>query len=215
MPQTSLIAARQEWQTAWSIPVFRVKLITAVILTIATLSTMPIFFQWAEGRHGALLNDPVLRLLSPHNVSIPIFMLIWILAGLGIYRAFSNPKILLTFLWVYVLLTVTRFLTITLVPLEPPVGLIGLVDPLSNFFYGAKYVTKDLFFSGHTSTMFLIYFVLPGKGDKRLALFVTISVGILLLVQHVHYTLDVLVAFPGCWLCWWIIVKTVLRDDHS
>lgn len=214
MPQTSTLAIKQEWQAAWSIPSFRVKLITVAILTAAVLSCFPVFFQWAERRHGTLLNDPVLQLFPAHNVSIPIFILIWTLAGLGFFRAIQNPRILLTYLWAYVLLSLMRFLSITLVPLEPPVGLIALVDPLSNFFYGPKFVTKDLFFSGHTSTIFLIFFVLRNKKDRRLAAIITCGVAVLLLVQHVHYTFDVLAAFPLAWLCWWIATHTVVRDHR-
>jgi membrane-associated phospholipid phosphatase len=81
-------------------------------------------------------------------------------------------------------------------------GLIGLVDPISNFFYGEKFVTRDLFFSGHTSTVFLIFLCLPGSRDKKIALAVTIIVGFLLLVQHVHYTLDVLGALLFAWIAY-------------
>ena len=96
-------------------------------------------------------------------------------------------------------------MTITLFPLEPPAGLIGLVDPLSNFFYGHdKFITKDLFFSGHTSTMFLLYFCLVKPVDKRIALLVTVLVACLLLVQHVHYSVDILGGFVFGWFSWWL-----------
>jgi membrane-associated phospholipid phosphatase len=103
-------------------------------------------------------------------------------------------------------------LTISLVPLDPPAGLIGLADPLSNFFYGPKFITRDLFFSGHTSTVFLLYLCLPGKADKKLALAATLSVAILLLVQHVHYTLDVLGGFLFGWISWWISARLMVRE---
>jgi membrane-associated phospholipid phosphatase len=72
-------------------------------------------------------------------------------------------------------------------------------------------VTKDLFFSGHTSTVFLLFLCLPGKIDKKLALIVTMIVGSLLLVQHVHYTLDVLGALLFAWIAFWTARKTVVR----
>jgi membrane-associated phospholipid phosphatase len=103
-------------------------------------------------------------------------------------------------------------LTITLVPLDPPAGLIGLVDPIGNFFYGKSYVTKDLFFSGHTSTVFLLYLCLPGRKDRMIALAVTALVAFLLLVQHVHYTLDVLGALLFASIAFWLARKTVLRS---
>lgn len=212
MPLTTLIELRQEWQDAWQSTPFRRKVITGLLFVTVILSAFPIFFQTIEKRNGFALNDPLLRWLPAHNVSLALFIIIWALCLLAIYRAAKHPYIFLTFLWAYILLSVMRILSITLVPLNPPVGLIGLVDPIGNFFYGEKFVTKDLFFSGHTSTVFLLYLCLPGKKDKKIALAVTILVGFLLLVQHVHYTLDVLGAFLFAWIAYWVARRTVLRN---
>ena len=212
MAQTSFIAVRQEWQGAWSTPGFRNRMIIGTILLSATMSFMPYFFQWIQLRQGMALSDPLLRWLPARNVSLPLFILIWSLSALALFRAVRAPRILLVFIWSYVLLTLLRMLTIYLLPMEPPANLIGLVDPLSNFFYGPKFVTKDLFPSGHTSTMFLLFFCLTGKGDRRLALVVTFGVAFLLLVQHVHYTVDILGGFLYGWLAWWIVVHSVARD---
>jgi PAP2 superfamily C-terminal len=202
MPQTTFIALRQEWQGAWHDSAFRRRVLTGLIVVISLLSTFPLFFQHIERRHGALLNDPILRLLVPHNISVPLFIVIWAIMGLSIYRAAQTPMMFLTYLWSFIFLSLFRMLTITLVPLDPPAGLIPLVDPLSNFFYGDKFVTKDLFFSGHTSSVFLLFLTIPGKTDKKLALIATFIVALLLLVQHVHYTLDVLGGFLFAWIAY-------------
>src|SRR5579871_2885985 len=157
MPQTIFFTVRQEWQGAWQVSAFRRRTISGLIIIIAILSSLPVFFQYIERRQGAQLNDPVLGLLAPHNVSLPLFVVIWAISGYYIYRAAQTPQLFLNFLWAYIVLLIFRTLTITLIPLDPPTGLIPLVDPLSNFFYGDKFVTKDLFFSGHTSTVFLLY----------------------------------------------------------
>src|ERR1700761_6207343 len=211
MPQTTHISLRHQWQGAWQAPAFRRRVIAGLILVVSILSSFPVFFQHIERRHGILLNDPILRLLTPHNVSLPLFIVIWAISGYSVYRAAQTPQMFLNFLWSFILLSLFRTLTISLVPLDPPAGLIPLVDPLSNFFYGDKFVTKDLFFSGHTSTIFLLFLTIPGRSDKKLALLATFVVVFLLLVQHVHYTLDVLGGFGFAWLSYQIAMRRILR----
>ncbi|SRR5258708_9926137 len=210
--QTILIEVRQEWQEAWLTPSFRRRLMVGMAVLITMLSMLPMFFQVIERRNGFLLNDPLLRLLQPHNVSMALFIVLWTFTAYCTFRAAQTPRMFLAYLWSFIFLTAFRVLTISLIPLDPPAGLIGLVDPVSNFFYGSdKFVTKDLFFSGHTSAVFLLYLTVPGKTDKKLALVVTAIVAFLLLVQHVHYTLDILGGVLFCWISYQIATRTVLR----
>ena len=83
---------------------------------------------------------------------------------------------------------------IALISLNPPAGLIPMADPITNQFYGAHYITHDLFFSGHTTTVFLIFLCLKNKTDRLYTLIASVILGFLLLIQHVHYTVDVLAA---------------------
>ena len=121
---------------------------------------------------------------------------------LAIIRCVKSPQVLLLLLWSYLLVSVSRMLCIWLVPLNPPPHLIPLVDPLTNFFYGKQYITKDLFFSGHTSSVFIIFLGLEKRVDKIFTLFSCICVAVLLLVQHVHYTIDILAAPVAAYLCY-------------
>ncbi|MFX7751990.1 phosphatase PAP2-related protein, partial [Acinetobacter baumannii] len=91
-------------------------------------------------------------------------------------------------------------ITISLVPLNPPQGLIPLIDPLTNIFYGGKFISKDLFYSGHTATLFLMSLCLQKQSEKILALIASIAVAVMVLIQHVHYSIDVLAAFPFAYL---------------
>ena len=91
-----------------------------------------------------------------------------------------------------------RCLTLLLVPLEPPTGLVVLHDPLvERFFYATPSpITKDLFFSGHTATLLLLTLAVPAGWRRWILGAATILIGSLVLVQHAHYTYDVLAAVP-------------------
>jgi hypothetical protein len=183
------------WQTAWQSPVFRRKFIIGVVTALALLATFPYFFYTIEQHSGPVLKDWLLAKLPPTDVSLLIFGVIWAAALLLLIRARRNPAISMMFIYSYVIVSLSRMLTINLFPLNPPVGLIPMVDPITNAFYGEVYITKDLFYSGHTSTLFLIFLCLRQQRDRLFAFIGSLLVGSLLLVQHVHYTIDVLGAF--------------------
>jgi hypothetical protein len=213
MPQQPVLTeVKQGWQNAWFTPWFRRRLMVGMIILIIILSLLPPLYHVIQRRQGLVLNDAVLSAIPPHNVSTLLFIVMWTFTAYCVFRAAQTPRMFLAYLWSFIFLTAFRCLTIKLVPLDPPPGLIGLIDPVSNFFYGSEgFVTKDLFFSGHTSSMFLLYLTVPGKTDKTVALGVTAIVAFLLLVQHVHYTLDILGGIVFCWLSYWIATRTVLR----
>jgi len=193
------------WKQAMQSWAFKSWLIAGHIMFIVLLLVLPHFFDHIELRDGTDLYDPMLALLPSIDLSTPIFICIWGTAGLMLYRWFSDPVVMITALYGFILVLFTRMLTISLVPLEAPVGLIPLIDPISNMAYGkADFITKDLFFSGHTSTMFLAFLCFTNKTDKRIALLSTILVGSMVLMQHVHYSIDVLAAPLFTYGCFWL-----------
>lgn len=199
------------WPQAWRDPRFRGRLIPGFLLALALLSALPPFFQAIEARAGTGLNDPLLHRLPPHDVSVAVFSCIWGAAALGIWTALRSPRFTLLFIWSFALLTASRMVSIWVTPLEPPHGLIPLVDPLANRFYGKSFITKDLFYSGHTATMFLFVYCFPLAWQRRLALAGGLAVGCLVLVQHVHYTIDVLAAPLLTYFCYLGGKKTAFR----
>ena len=147
-----------------------------------------------EKRNGVTLHDPLLAAIPPYNVSWAIFSIIWGMGLLIFIRAIKTPAIYINYVWALIFITVVRMITISVVRLNPPIGIIVISDPLTNLFYGQKVVTKDLFFSGHTAILMLTTLCLEKKSDKIICGIATGVVGFLLLVQHIHYTLDVLAA---------------------
>lgn len=190
------------WKAAVKEDCFKIRLIIVSLIFGLILFAFPHFFQHIEQREGYLLKDIVVDNVTPRDFSVPIFICIWGITFLLAYRCFRNPMMFLVGLYSFIILTLLRMITITLVPLNPPHDLIPLVDPISNYFYGkTSFITKDLFFSGHTSSQFLFFLCLQKKGDKALALLSTCIVGTLVLIQHVHYTIDVVAAIPLTYLC--------------
>ncbi len=191
---------KNRWRIAWSQRAFRNKTLFAFLCNIVVLAFYPPFFQHIERRNGIELNDILLEHVHAVNISIPLFIIIWSMSLLTTVRGLQQPEICITFLFSYLIMNILRIITISLVPLNAPPGLIPLIDPLSNEFYGKSFITKDLFFSGHTATQFVIFLCLLKKGDKILTAITTLTVAILVLLQHVHYTMDVIAALPFAYL---------------
>ena len=199
MPNESL---KDNWKEVWGSSYKRNRMILGTLLGLVVVYILPFFFSYIEKRKGALLNDWVLAQIPPHNVSVLIFAIIWGMVIFILVRAIYNPSIYITYCWSFVLVCLARFISISLVPLDPPTGLIQLTDPLTGVFYGHALIIKDLFFSGHTATLFLVFLCLEKRNDKIIALIAVIIVAVLLLVQHIHYTIDILVAPIVAYACY-------------
>lgn len=185
------------WSEAWQHKSFRNKTFVALVLVAIILILLPTFFAFIEKREGMVLKDFVLDAIPAKDVSIPTFIIIWSVVLLVFYRIYQNPRLFLLVAYGFILMCVLRMLTISLLPLNPPPGLIVLKDPIANIAYGRNgiFITKDLFYSGHTGNMFLFFLCLQHKWDKIIALTASFLVGILVMVQHIHYSIDVIAAF--------------------
>jgi membrane-associated phospholipid phosphatase len=193
----ALLKGQISWLEAWQHKRFRYKTIIALLLVAIILILLPTFFAFIEKREGMVLQDFVLDAIPAMDVSIPTFAIIWSVVLLVFYRIYQNPRLFLVVAYGFILMCVLRVLTISLLPLHPPTGLIVLKDPIANIAYGGNgiFITKDLFYSGHTGNMFLFFLCLEHKWDKIIALTASFLVGILVMVQHIHYSIDVLAAF--------------------
>ncbi|CAM3894534.1 phosphatase PAP2-related protein [Mucilaginibacter galii] len=213
MNRNNTISLKQNWKATWASASQRSLMLTGSAIVSVILLAMPFFFQYIERRPGVQLHDVVLANIPAHDVSLYIFMIIWGMAGLTLFRAIQTPAIYVRYVWLYIVICITRMLTILMVPLAAPAGLVELVDPLTGVFYGHTVITKDLFYSGHTASLLTMYFCLPKKSDRMLVLIATLIVGCLLLVQHVHYTIDVLAAPVFVFLLNSIMKSTLFANE--
>lgn len=195
------------WRSALQVKRFRTKLIITVTLLAIYASLAPFLFNFIQHREGYFLNDYLLNRLPTYDVSGAIFFTLYLLVIFGIYSLIRDPNLFLTALQAYLLLTVFRSATMLLLPLEPPPGIAELHDPLVQSLFYQQSVTKDLFFSGHTSLVMLLGLFMT-KLQWRIVFFIgTGLVAALLLIQHAHYTIDILIAPLFSWLAYRITPK--------
>jgi hypothetical protein len=182
------------WRDAWAGTRFRRQAWATCIALPLTLAALSRFLLWVEQRPGVVLDDPLLALLTPRDTSLASFALIYGGLLLALATLLCSPHGLLRALQAYVLLVGLRILFMWLTPLDPPEGLVPLRDPLVESLGPGATLTRDLFFSGHTSTLFLLALCVPFRWTRWVLLLATAGVAFLLLVQHAHYTVDVVVA---------------------
>ena len=158
------------WATAWQDKQFQWRLILALGVFAIFPWKAATYFQWIQQREGIILNDLLLELIPSKNVSYPIFSIIYCTVIYLLIRLLQTPKTFMWFAWAFNVETAFRFLTIYLVALNPPLGIVDLHDPVAAIFiYGENMsITKDLFFSGHTATMVFACYFLPQKKEKIL-----------------------------------------------
>lgn len=190
----------------------RVELIITLLLLAAVLISLTNFLNYVEARQGVVLSDPILNLFSPIDLTWLIFALIYISIIAAIAALLKNPKQLLFAIQLYTLMVAIRIAAMYLLPLDPPSTMIILNDPLVEFFGTGQTLTKDLFFSGHTATLFILFLVSEKKMFKSVFLISTIAVALSVILQHVHYTIDVFAAVFFTYACYNLILK--LKYHH-
>ncbi len=148
-----------------------------------------------EPRQGILLNDLLHPFLPPPtDFSNWVFSATYTATILSTFYVLKRGLYFSAVVFIsYSMLLFFRSIFIIVVPLEPPVGFIPLDDSFVRFFNSENIIyTKDLFFSGHTASMFFFYFIVNDKRLKyflfTLALFVITAISIM----RVHYTIDIL-----------------------
>lgn len=185
----------------------KIELVVTFLLLSVVISALTNFLNFVEVRKGVALPDPILNLFKPVDLTWLIFALIYVLLIAGIISLAKNPKRLLFAVQLYTLVVAVRIVAMYLLPLEPPVKMIVLNDPFVEYFGTGQTLTKDLFFSGHTATLFILYLVSENKMMKIVFLISTIAVAISVLLQHVHYSIDVFAAVFFTYACYKLVLK--------
>lgn len=186
------------WKRDLSQSKFRNSFLFAAVFFTFVLYKVAGFLDVIEKRPGVVLQDPVLQLFAPHDITWLTFALIYSAIISAFLSLIKTPKRFVVTLQAYAIMVIFRMTAMYLLPLDPPPTMLILKDPFVEIFSGdGNPLTRDLFFSGHTSTTFLMFLGVQGRALKTLLGLSTAVVAGCVLIQHVHYTVDVFVA-PFC-----------------
>lgn len=194
------------WRAAWGLalaaPRFRTLAITAPFVVTGVLVVFRRFLDAVEKRPGAVLADPILPHIPMHQAALLVFTIMYVGLAVGLAALARTPERFVAGLWGYAAMIAVRMAAMYMLPLDPPPTMVLLRDPLVDLFGDAQTLTRDLFFSGHTATMFLLALANPGRRAKIVLYTATFAVAMGVLVHHAHYAVDVLIAPFVSYACW-------------
>ncbi len=186
----------RSWKSAIHDKGFVIQLVVSVIVLLSIILYLPHYFHNIIGpKPGWQLEDPILSLFTPVDSSGVIFTLIYLSLFIVLFGLVKKPYQIAAGISSYLLITVFRMITMYMFTLEPPTGIIVLQDPfIDRLAYGGNAFTKDLFFSGHVATLTLLALLEERPRVKKVIWLCMALVAGLILIQRVHYTIDVLAA---------------------
>jgi hypothetical protein len=187
----------------------------ALLFRYAAYAAMTALALWAELRPAPTLPDAVLERLPyvPWVDRANYWVWLAVYLPLAVILLWTEPRRWVRYMVTGGLVSLARGVTIALTGLGVPdpahagpgigtrdfgTALAELLSPLGVFDRGAMaaYLTKDLFFSGHVATTFLLWLYLRGRPRLApIALAASLAVTASVLLSHLHYAIDVV----GAW----------------
>ncbi len=193
------------WRQGFRNRSFLFEAVLTLLLLLLMIRVCAAFMNAIEARKGVVLPDPILSSFKPMDLRWPIFIVLWGAICGTLYHLSRHPRYLVMALQAAGVLLVFRTIALAVVPLEPMKSIIPLNDPIVVGLGTGKLVVKDLFFSGHTATMFLCALAARSTRWKVLCLAGTLAVGAGVILQHVHYSGDVYAAPFFAYASWRIV----------
>ena len=191
--KTKLNLLANNWLKAFKTPSFLIVLFFTCIGGLAIPTFSAEFMHYVQNRQGYNIPDILLENIPAMDVSMPIFILLNGTILATIIYLLPHPNKLLVGFMSFVIMIGLRYLFVYLLPLETPPHSVPLIDPvLARYIYNHEIINKDLFFSGHASVMCLCVYLVKNRPLKILNLIAAVTLSFLLLVQHIHYTIDIL-----------------------
>jgi hypothetical protein len=198
------------WKSLQSKRTFFVLFFIGLALFLSSLQLTIQYVPTFETREGFVPYDPFMSYLPAIDVSPYVFLLLYGAILFGAYYFVQDPRMLLVFAFSFGFMYYIRALCITLVPLNEPALLIPLSDPfIEKLGIYQTFVKRDLFFSGHFASVFIPYLILRKTRFHWVFLLASIGIGFLVMLQHIHYSYDVLGAIVFTYLSVYLAEKLV------
>jgi hypothetical protein len=198
--------AEYPWRVFWGY------LAAAILFRYLCHSLMLIPVLLNELRPAPTVPDLLLGIVPRLEWLAHINYYLWILCYFppALYLLYRDRGLFARFILIDGAISLTRGLMIPLTGLGPPFGADvnalrpfslwptwwKLVDPVRALFGDAAgvYLTKDMFFSGHIATTFLLYLFGRRLGKREARVFLGLQLFSLWVVffTHLHYTIDVI-----------------------
>ncbi len=137
--------------------------------------------------------DLILDYLPPVDLGfLFIYGYIALVVGMFAYPLFLRVRMLHVVAIQFSLLLTLRSLFMVFTHLKTPPGSVPVSFP---WFFGKLYFENDMFFSGHTALPFLGFYLFRHSAIRYVFLVGAIMMGMVVLVMHLHYSIDVFAAF--------------------
>lgn len=201
---------KSNWNATLTNNTFIIEFIFSLFILIATMMVFSRFTQFTEMRRGIQFTDPILANFQAIDLTKSIFLMIYGGIVVALISLLASPYRLMILFQAYAVMVLARMVTLFILPLAPPDGMIFLQDPFVEFFGTSKTIDNNLFFSGHTATIFLLYLCVPKK-LKTFFFFITLFIAIGVLLQKAHYTVDVIIAPCISFISYYLILKLFKR----
>ena len=201
------------WRSAWRLRDFRDQLLVSLVGFFLSIILLLVFLDYVETRTGLILYDPFLPLFSPIDLRWITYSLIYSGLLLGLVSLGLYPFSLLLALRAFIAVTLLRMVCLLLLPLDPPPGMIPLLDPYIQLPGIPPVFTRDLFFSWQIAILAIFAFIAQWRDMKIIFSCLALVVAVLLLLQHVHYTIDLVAApcfaYVAFGLAKWLTIEEV------
>lgn len=198
------------WKLAFQNKQYLIRFVLSFLCLFFLLGVLAYLLDFIENRKGFYMYDPILDFIKPRDLSTAIFFTTYACAITGLIYAFRSPFLTLHLVQMYTLLTALRIISLFFIPLDPPPTIIPMKDIfLQSTFYNGRENLKDLFFSGHTSTLFLLFFFSENRWLKWIFFTCALIVACGVLIQHAHYSYDVIAAPVFAYFSYFMIRKSV------